>query len=75
MSRRQHAPNKRCALNNDGAPDNPILQCFFKFYAGVISNISWSEIYSIPFHCIFSAYKNTIGELVEIACHIPLPLL
>ena len=26
MSRRQHVPNKRCALNNEFAPDNPILR-------------------------------------------------
>ena len=25
MSRRQHAPNEWCALNNECAPDNPIL--------------------------------------------------
>ena len=26
MSRRKHAPNKQCALNNECAPDNPILR-------------------------------------------------
>ena len=32
LSRRQHAPNKRCALNSECAPDNPILWWWF-FYS------------------------------------------